>query len=97
MVIVLEPTLRLIAPDAEPEVTEVPFTVMVAWLLLLVGVTVIEVIEFATDAVYEMVFALNVGDRVPCEMLRPDRSALAEFHLANKVRSASKLYVSPAL
>ena len=50
-VMVLEPTLRFMFPDADPDVTEVPLTVMVAPLSLLVGVTVIEVMLLATDAV----------------------------------------------
>jgi hypothetical protein len=50
-VIVFDPTFRDIGPDAEPDVTDVPFTVMVAFSWDLVGVTVIEVTELATDAV----------------------------------------------
>jgi hypothetical protein len=48
---VFEPTLNEILPEAEPEVTDVPFTVIVAPVSLRVGVTVIDVIAFATVAV----------------------------------------------
>jgi len=40
MVMVLEPTFRLLALEGEPEVTAVPLTVTVAWLSFVVGVTV---------------------------------------------------------
>lgn len=71
MVMVFEPTESEIEPDAEPEVTEVPFTVTVANELLTVGVTVIEVSELDTEAVYEVVPEAKVGDRVPTERLSP--------------------------
>jgi hypothetical protein len=48
---VFDPTLSEIAPEAEPELTEVPLTVMVALACVRVGVTVIDVTELATDAV----------------------------------------------
>ena len=48
---VFEPTLREIAPEAEPDVTAVPLTVMVALACVRVGVAVIDVTELATDAV----------------------------------------------
>jgi hypothetical protein len=51
MVMVLEPTFRFMFPEAEADVTALPLTVMVAPLSLLVGVTVIEVMPLATDAV----------------------------------------------
>ena len=46
-----EPTLSGIAPEAEPEFTEVPLTVIVALAWDFVGVTVVLVTELATDAV----------------------------------------------
>jgi len=51
IVIVFSPTSKLIAPDAEPLATGVPFTVIVALVSAAVGVTVILVILFATEAV----------------------------------------------
>jgi hypothetical protein len=48
---VFDPTLSEIEPEAEPDVTEVPLTVIVALGCVRVGVTVIEVTELATDAV----------------------------------------------
>ena len=50
MVIVFAPTEREIAPDATPEATVVPLTVIVALASLLVGVTVIDVTPLATFA-----------------------------------------------
>jgi hypothetical protein len=50
-VMVFDPTLSEIAPEAEPDVTEVPLTVLVALAWVRVGVTVIDVTELATDAV----------------------------------------------
>ena len=46
-----EPTLSDIAPEAEPDVTDVPLTVMVAFATVRVGVTVVDKTELATDAV----------------------------------------------
>ena len=51
VVITLLPTERFIDPEAVPLVTEVPFTVTVAVASATVGVTVMEVILLATDAV----------------------------------------------
>jgi len=48
---VFDPTLSEIEPEAAPDVTEVPLTVMVALACVRVGVTVIEVTALATDAV----------------------------------------------
>jgi len=48
---VFDPTLSEIEPEAEPDVTEVPLTVMVAFACVRVGVTVIDVTELATDVV----------------------------------------------
>ena len=46
-----EPTLSDIAPEAEPDVTGVPLTVIVALATVRVGVTVVDKTELATDAV----------------------------------------------
>ncbi len=51
VVMVFEPTARLIGADAEPLATVVPFTVTVAVASLTVGVTVTLVVAFETDAV----------------------------------------------
>jgi hypothetical protein len=64
IVTVLLPTLSEIADVAEPEVAEVPLTVIVALAWVRVGVTVIEVTELATVEVYEVVAEANVGERV---------------------------------
>jgi hypothetical protein len=48
---VFDPTLSEIEPEAEPDVTEVPLTAMVAFACVRVGVIVIDVTELATDAV----------------------------------------------
>jgi hypothetical protein len=48
---VLEPTFREIDPDAEPDVTAVPLTVIVASAWLRVGVTVIDVVVLAIEVV----------------------------------------------
>ena len=50
-VIMLLPTFSEIEPEAEPEVTAVPLTVIVALAWVRVGVTVIEVVALATEAV----------------------------------------------
>ena len=51
VVIILPPTARGIDPDGLPLATGVPFTVIVAVGSAAVGVSVIEVTLFATDAV----------------------------------------------
>ena len=51
MVIVLVPSVKAIVPDADPLTTVVPFTVMIPLAWVLVGVTVIVLILFATSAV----------------------------------------------
>ena len=48
---VFEPTLSDIAPDADPDVTDAPLTVMVALACVRVGVMVMLEVELATDAV----------------------------------------------
>ena len=51
MVIVLGPTAKAILPDAVPEETATPFTVMIAVLSCAVGVTVTDVVPAAALAV----------------------------------------------
>ena len=48
---VLVPTTRLIAPEAEPLLTAVPFMVTVAVASATVGVTVVDVVALDTEAV----------------------------------------------
>ncbi len=50
-VIVFSPTLKEMAPEAEPDVVDTPFTVTVAGATLTVGVTVTDDVAFDTDAV----------------------------------------------
>ncbi len=81
-VMVFEPTFRLIDPDADPDVTAVPFTVIEAPESVLVGVTVIELMLLATEAVYEVVLEEKVGERVPEERVRAERVELVDSHRA---------------
>ena len=70
-VIVLLPTFKLIAPDAEPEVTAVPFTVTVApEPPVTVGKTVIEVVVLPTAIAYEFVPEVNEGVQVPADEVK---------------------------
>ena len=48
---VFDPTASAIAPEAEPDETVVPFTVIVAWESLAVGVTVSDATALPTLAV----------------------------------------------
>jgi hypothetical protein len=82
-VIVFDPTVKEIADDAEPEVTVVPFTLIVAFALVRVGVTVIDVVAFETVAVYEVVAEANVGDSVPVEVVRALSVASVEIELTS--------------
>ena len=76
MVMAFEPTLRFIAALALPLATTEPFTVIVAFADVVVGVTVIVVTVFATLAVYCVVAALNAGVRVPVDSCRFDKVAI---------------------
>ena len=73
MVIVVWPTANAMLPDAVPEVTSSPLTVIVASASCAVGVTVADAMELPTDAVYVVVpptvpvfvsLAAGVNDRV---------------------------------
>ena len=50
VVIVFDPTFNVMVPDAEPELTATPFTVIVAVPSVTVGVTVSALTAFETDA-----------------------------------------------
>ena len=86
VVMVFAPTERAIAPDALPEATVVPFTVMVAVASATVGVTVRLVTLFATDCVYAVVAASNTGLSVPLLNTRLLKSALVD---GTKLKMAS--------
>ena len=74
--IVFEPTLKAIEPEALPLVIEVPFTVTVAVASDTVGVTVIELVALDTEAVYDVVPDAKVGLNVPELKARLARFAL---------------------
>ena len=74
--ILLLPTTNGKLAEADPEVTAVPFTVMVAAGSLVVGVTVTEVIVLATLTVYDVVPGAKTGAKVPLLMDNADRLAL---------------------
>jgi hypothetical protein len=75
---VLAPTLREIFPEAEPEETVVPLTLIVAFSCDLVGVTVIDVVALETVAVYVALELVNVGERVPDESVSPESVEMFE-------------------
>ena len=64
-VIVFAPGLSATAPEAVPDVTAAPFTLMVSPVTAAAGVTVIDVVVLVTVAVYFTVAAANTGDNVP--------------------------------
>ena len=51
VMVVVVPSAKAILPDAEPDVTAVPFTFIVAWASAAVGVTVTDVVALPTDEV----------------------------------------------
>ena len=55
MLIVFWPAAKAMLPDAVPEVTATPFTVIVAVASVAVGVTVTEAVPAPTDVVYVVV------------------------------------------
>ena len=62
---VLLPTANGKPELAEPDVTGLPFTVIVAFGTFTVGVMVILLVEFGTNSVYVFVDAENAGLNVP--------------------------------
>jgi hypothetical protein len=70
---VFDPTLN---DTAVLVATVVPLTLIVAFPWLRVGVTVVEVTVFATDAVYEVVAPVKVGESVAPESVNALRFAL---------------------
>jgi len=77
-VILFKPTLRAIAPLAFPLITFVPLTVIVAPAVVVVGLTVVEVTELDTFAVYVVVVGLKPGVNTPAESTRSDSLGAAE-------------------
>ena len=87
---VLAPTASASDPDGEPDVTDayepvstLAWIVALAWLA--VGVTVIELVAFKTDAVYEVVPLANVGSSVPLEIVKEESVASVESGAAARV------------
>jgi hypothetical protein len=72
---VLSPTFIEIAVEGEPEVTDCPLTVMVAYELVRVGVTVIDDTPLTIESVYVVVTLLNAGVKVPLEIVKLDNEA----------------------
>ena len=83
----LLPTFNEIDPEAEPDVTAVPLTVIVALAWLRVGVTVMLVVALVAEAVYEVVAEAKVGERVPDDRVSEDKVASVEsaVHTGYKV------------
>jgi len=72
IVIVLDPTSKFIAALTLPLDTFAPFTVIVAFADIVVGVMVIEATEFATLAAYCVIVALKAGVSAPDDSIRPE-------------------------
>ena len=67
---VFGPTFKDNGPDAELLATAAPFTVIVAFGSVVVGVTVTDVAALPTLAVYPVVPGANAGARAPLLMAR---------------------------
>ena len=76
--IVLLPRLRGMLWLGAPDVTSVPLTLTVAVAAVSVGLTVMEVIEFATIAEYVVVFVAKAGLSVPLLRVSSDSEATLE-------------------
>ena len=76
-VMVVLPTVKGIDVDAVPDITVVPFMLMVAFGSVAVGVTVRLPVLLATKPVYALVPVANTGLRAPLLSARPLRLALA--------------------
>jgi hypothetical protein len=70
------PITSAMLPEAVPDATAVPFTVILAAAFSAVGVTVTEVIVLCTQAEYEVTSTLKLGDNVPSEISSAERFAL---------------------
>jgi len=69
--------------DALPDTTLSAFTVIEDVLSRTVGVTVIVVVVFDTDAEYAIVDDTNVGDKVPLLIVKFDKSLLFDNTLVS--------------
>ncbi len=78
MEIVFAPTFKGRLPEAVPELTNAPLTLMVAVELLAVGVTVILAVLFDTEAEYPVVVCIKAGVSVPLLITRFDKVASAD-------------------
>ncbi len=74
-VIVFEPTFKEMDWDATLFVPVTPFTLKLLWSWTGLAVTVREVTLKLTEAVYEIVVATNVGDKVPQDILNVCKAA----------------------
>lgn len=64
------PAFNVIGPEADPERTAVPFTVMVEPVCVAVGATVMLVVSLATASVYDIVLEANTGFKAPLLTVR---------------------------
>ena len=77
--IVFGPTLTVIAPDAVPEATAVPFTVILAEGDAAVGVTFMVPVLLGTLTEYVNVVGENAGDNVPTLVVKAERLGLTRL------------------
>lgn len=85
---------RAMAPDATPDVTDVPCTVTVAPVDDTVGVTVTDDTLFRTVEVYEVVANANAGVRVAWLSTRPP-SLLLVYTCGARVTVNVYVFVGP--
>lgn len=79
LILVVDPAVSEIAPDADPEATETPFTVTVDVESVTVGVTVIDDVALdSPETVYELVPERNDGLSVPEDTVRFDNVLIPE-------------------
>jgi hypothetical protein len=79
LILVVDPAVSEIAPDADPEATETPFTVTVDVESVTVGVTVIDDVALdSPETVYELVPERNEGLNVPEDTVRFDNVFIPE-------------------
>lgn len=78
-ILVTDPAVSDIAPDAEPEDTDTPFTVMLDAESVAVGVTVIDEVPLdSPDTLYELVPERKEGLNVPDDTERLDSVLIDE-------------------
>ena len=76
IVIVFPPTFRFTPLPGFPTGTFVPLTEINALAAFVLGVTVTDVTEYATFAVYCVVVGLNAGESIPDEIRRLESAGL---------------------